>query len=160
MMTPGILDDALRLGLATVIGALIGLNRDLHGKPAGLRTHALVALGSALIVMVAARLPGVEGHAADAQSRVIQGLVTGIGFLGAGVILHRAEHNKVHGLTTAAGIWTAALLGAGCGAGVYAPVLVASALLTLVLGFGGVLELRIHRLLRPSVEPDDGPADS
>ena len=159
-MSPDLFDDALRLGLATVIGALIGLNRDLHGKPAGLRTHALVALGSALIVMVAARLPGVEGHTADAQSRVIQGLVTGIGFLGAGVILHRAEHNKVHGLTTAAGLWTAALLGAGCGAGVYAPVLIARALLALILGVGGKLELRIHAALHPEADHDDGPTDS
>jgi len=79
-------DLVARLALATLIGSLIGLNRNSHGKPAGLRTHALVALGSALIILVAGDLEGAEGsHIADAQSRAIQGLITGVGFLGAPV---------------------------------------------------------------------------
>ena len=150
------IDLVLRLGTATLIGALIGLNRDLHGKPAGVRTHAIVGLASALIVLVAGALPGTDGvHASDAQSRVIQGLVTGIGFLGAGVILHSATEKKVHGLTTAAAIWAAALLGAGCGAGELRAVLVASALMALVLTVGGACERALHRWLEGR-EPPDG----
>lgn len=143
------IDLALRLFVATLIGGLIGLNRDLHGKPAGVRTHALVALGSALIVLVAGQLAGAEGpHVADAQSRVIQGLITGIGFLGAGVILHSVDDKKVHGLTTAAAIWVAALFGAACGAGAFRPVLIALVLLAIVLTLGGRFEHAVHQWLR------------
>ena len=152
-MMPISLDLVLRLSLATLLGSLIGLNRDLHGKPAGLRTHALVALGSALIVFVSGQLPGAEGsHAADAQSRAIQGLITGIGFLGAGVILHSVNEKRVHDLTTAAAVWVAALFGAACGAGAFEPVLVACALLAIVLMFGGRIERAIHRQIRPHVD--------
>ena len=155
-----LIEPSLRLVAATVVGAVIGLNRDLHGKPAGLRTHALVALGSALIVLVAGHLTGAaDFHAADAQSRVMQGLITGIGFLGAGVILHRPDHGRVHGLTTAAAIWVAALLGAACGAGAIEPVLVASALVAVILLFGGRLERAIHQRLRPS-DSSSHPQDS
>ncbi len=148
------LDLALRLALATLIGGLIGLNRNSHGKPAGLRTHALVALGSALIVIVAGQLEGAQGsHAADAQSRVIQGLITGIGFLGAGVILHSVNDKRVHGLTTAAAIWVAALFGVGCGVGMYGVVACAFGLLMLVLTVGGPIEQFVHRQLQPGSQP-------
>ncbi len=144
------LNLVLRLFMATVIGSLIGLNRDLHGKPAGVRTHALVALGSALIVMVSGQLSGAEGaHIADAQSRVIQGLITGIGFLGAGVILHSVNEKRIHGLTTAAAIWVAALFGASCGAGIFKPVFVAFVLLIFVLTLGGTFERAVHQRLHP-----------
>lgn len=140
------LDLVIRLSAATLIGALIGLNRNSHGKPAGLRTHALVALGSALIVLVAGQLEGAHGsHIADAQSRVIQGLITGIGFLGAGVILHSVNDKRVHGLTTAAAIWVAALFGAACGVGMYAVMATAFVLLMIILIVGGPVEQFIHR---------------
>jgi putative Mg2+ transporter-C (MgtC) family protein len=142
------IDLALRLGTATLVGALIGLNRDLHGKPAGVRTHALVGLGSALIVAVACEMPDPA-----AVSRVIQGLITGIGFLGAGVILHSATERKVHGLTTAAAIWVAALLGAGAGAGAFAPVLIAFVLVVLVLTLGGRFERSVHDRLKGDEDP-------
>lgn len=142
------LELALRLGVATVIGSLIGLNRDLHGKPAGVRTHALVALGAALIVVVACQLPD-----PTSISRVMQGLVTGIGFLGAGVILHSATEKKVHGLTTAAAIWVAALLGAGCGIGAFKAVLIAAALLAVVLVVGGRFEHAMHERLKGGEDP-------
>jgi putative Mg2+ transporter-C (MgtC) family protein len=152
------LDLVLRLSLATLMGGLIGLNRGLHGKPAGVRTHALVALGAALILIVAERLPGAEGaHVSDAQSRVIQGLITGIGFLGAGVILHGANENRVHGLTTAAALWMAALLGAACGAGIFGPVLVTFALLAIVLTFGGWFERVVHHWLPPGANRKPSP---
>src|SRR3954453_9251045 len=90
------LDIIVRLGAAIVIGGVIGLNRDLHHKPTGVRTLALVALGSALAVLAVAHDPQAD------ISRVIQGVITGVGFIGAGVILHRPTEKRVHGLTTAA----------------------------------------------------------
>src|SRR5213080_2656391 len=80
-------ETSARLLIAVLFGALIGINRDLHGKPAGLRTHSLVALGAALAVLASARLAGSGDHQADVVSRVAQGVLTGVGFLGAGVIL-------------------------------------------------------------------------
>lgn len=79
---------------------------------------------------------------------MIQGLITGIGFLGAGVILHSINDRKVHGLTTAAAIWVAALFGAACGAGIFTPVLIGFVLLGIVLTLGGRFEHAVHRWLR------------
>jgi putative Mg2+ transporter-C (MgtC) family protein len=101
----GWLDIILRLGAAMLIGCLIGLDRELHHKSTGIRTLGLVALGSALAVLAVAKDPD-----ADA-SRVIQGVITGVGFLGAGVILHGPTGLQVQGLTTAAAIWITASLG-------------------------------------------------
>src|SRR5258706_6877898 len=114
MLNPDWIDVAMRLGGAVLAGAILGINRDLHHKPAGLRTHSLVSLGSAVVVVAVASLPGAS---ADAVARVIQGLVTGVGFIGAGVILHHDAESRVVGLTTAASIWVAAALGTACGAG-------------------------------------------
>ena len=101
------LDIALRLGAATLVGALLGLNRDLHGKATGVRTLGLVCLGSALAVL---SIHAVSG--ADA-SRIIQGIVTGVGFLGAGVIVRNSKGHHVHGLTTAACVWVTACIRCG-----------------------------------------------
>src|ERR1700749_1116842 len=92
---------AIRLIIAFLFGGLLGLNRELHGKPAGVRTHALVCIGAAAATLAALYSP--DGAPADpnATSRVIQGILTGIGFLGAGVILHDPP-GHVSGLTTAA----------------------------------------------------------
>src|SRR5438046_2313006 len=95
-------ETSARLLIAVLFGALIGINRDLHGKPAGLRTHSLVALGAALAVLASARLAGSGDHQADVVSRVAQGVLTGVGFLGAGGILRDPGDGRVHGLTTAA----------------------------------------------------------
>src|SRR5208337_4587350 len=108
-----------------------------QGKSTGVRTMGIVSLGSALIVL-ASQYPGQTDQAA--ASRVMQGIVTGIGFLGAGVILRNPSGEKVHGLTTAAAIWLTACIGAACGVGAW-PLLVASAVLVaLVLAFGRPLE--------------------
>lgn len=131
---------AIRLTLSVVVGGLIGLNRDLAHKPAGVRTHALVSLGTALMVIVVMPVGEGDAHHYDALSRVIQGVLTGIGFLGAGVILRDPEMRHVSGLTTAATIWLTALLGVACGAGLYAPVLITIVLGALVVQFGGRLE--------------------
>src|SRR5438552_8899016 len=103
-------ETALRLSAALIVGTILGLNRELHGKPAGLRTHALVTLGAALAAIVSLGFPG-EPRSMDpnAISRVLQGILTGIGFLGAGVIL-RDPNGHVTGLSTAAPIWICAVL--------------------------------------------------
>lgn len=103
----------IRLAIAMVLGAVIGLQRQRTGKPAGLRTHILVALGATLFIIGPLEF-GMDG---DALSRVIQGLITGIGFLGAGAILKREETKEVEGLTTAAGIWMTAAIGLAVGLG-------------------------------------------
>src|SRR3954462_12289213 len=95
----------LRRGAATVAGGLIGLNRDLHGKPIGLRTLALVGLATATVVVLAATF---DNKFPEATSRIIQGILTGIGFLGAGVIIHRGNRSRVRGLTSAACTWLTA----------------------------------------------------
>lgn len=107
----------LRLGAAALIGAAIGLNRDLHGKPTGVRTLGLVGLGTALVVLASMDFKTAEGLDANPVSRAIQGVLTGIGFLGAGVIVRNSTGQKVQGLTTAALIWLTACLGIVCGLG-------------------------------------------
>src|SRR5437763_17161902 len=102
----------LRLAAAVAIGALIGLDRELRRKPAGLRTLALVALGSAVFVLET--LDSTHGAYTEGTSRVIQGVVTGVGFLGAGSIMRGAGDESVRGLTTAASIWLAAAMGMAC----------------------------------------------
>lgn len=137
----------LRLGVATLASCAIGLNRDLHGKPIGLRTLGLVGLATALVVALANPQPIEPAHFSDGTSRVIQGVLTGIGFLGAGVIVHVSTHGKVHGLTSAACVWLTACIGIVCGSGQWRLVTVALAIALLLLVFGGPLERFLHRML-------------
>lgn len=145
---PDIMPDemamALRIGAALLAGAVLGINRDLHRKPAGLRTHALVSIGGALVVLVAIIVANGHGHG-DSVSRVMQGLITGIGFLGAGVIIHHEAERRIEGLTTAASIWVAAGLGMACGAGLFALAFVALLAAMAVLVLGGPLERALER---------------
>jgi len=102
----------LRLGLAMLLGAAIGINRDLHHKPAGLRVLAMVGVASALVTMLMLTAAAHQEKVSyDGLSRVIQGVLQGIGFLGAGVIMHSERQNDVHGMTTAASVWLTAVLG-------------------------------------------------
>jgi putative Mg2+ transporter-C (MgtC) family protein len=149
-LVPSLLSVVIRIGAALVAGAVLGINRDLHHKPAGLRTHALVSIGSAMIVMLV--LIVAEG-AVDALSRAIQGLVTGIGFVGAGVIIHHEAKHRVEGLTTAASVWVAAGIGMACGAGLIVLALVSLGATLLVLTLGGPLERALERKFR--VTPDE-----
>jgi putative Mg2+ transporter-C (MgtC) family protein len=103
----------LRLLLAAALGAALGYERERHGKSAGVRTHMLVALGAALFVLV----PELAGVPEGDLTRVIQGVITGIGFLGAGSIIKSENEERVQGLTTAAGIWLTAAIGICCGLG-------------------------------------------
>ena len=122
---PIYLDLSCRLAAALVVGALIGLERTYHSRPAGFRTYALVCLGSALLMVYGAYSwalapeGGRSGDALAASSRIAQGVMTGIGFLGAGVIFK--EGLTIQGLTSAASIWTTAAIGLLIGAGFWLP---------------------------------------
>ena len=143
------LDVLLRLLAATIVGGLIGLNREFRRKSAGLRTHALVALGAAVVTTLVAR--SIDGSGIvhfDAISRVIQGVITGIGFLGAGVILRKDNSQVIHGLTTAASIWLAACLGIACGTGAWIITAGAFVLVMLILIAGGPIESWILKRFR------------
>src|SRR3989440_9739523 len=133
------LDIAVRLCAATLVGVLLGLNRDLHGKPTAVRTLGLVCVGSALAVL---STPAVSGTDA---SRVIQGIVTGVGFLGAGVIVRNSKGHHVHGLTTAACVWVTACIGAACAIAEWQIVVLGAALVLVILIFGGPFEKAIDR---------------
>jgi putative Mg2+ transporter-C (MgtC) family protein len=139
------LDAVLRLVMATVIGGAIGLNRELHGKPSGLRTLGLVSLGAALAVLTTVHVGGIPDP--DSASRVIQGVITGIGFLGAGVILRSPEGGRVRGITTAAAIWVTACVGVACGYGAWRLVVPAAIIIAFLLVAGGPLEDAIVRRL-------------
>jgi putative Mg2+ transporter-C (MgtC) family protein len=149
----------LRLGVATLAGGLIGLNRDLHGKPIGLKTLGLVGLATAMVVVLAN--PSAEpAKITDAGSRVIQGILTGIGFLGAGVIV-RAEHNfRIRGLTSAACTWFAACLGVACGVGQWRIVAIALAIAFTLLIVGRRVERWLHRTLGGRDDPEEKPPAS
>ena len=150
MIPPDIGDLALRLFAATIIGSGIGIDREVRGKPAGMRTHALVSLGAALVTIVIIRLAPANVEHVDAVSRVIQGIIAGVGFLGAGAILKSPE--SVHGLTTAASIWFVAALGIACGTGQWIAALVAVVLALLVL-IGGLAAEKIARRIFGPHEP-------
>src|ERR1700726_517698 len=135
----------LRLGAATVIGSAIGFNRDLHGKPTGVRTLGVVALASALIVIAVSELSPPGSSDPNPLSRAVQGVLTGIGFLGAGVIMHAANDVKsVHGLTTAACTWLTACIGLVCGTGHWRLLAVAVVLVFALLTLGGPIERRLR----------------
>ncbi|HSA54995.1 MAG TPA: MgtC/SapB family protein [Gemmatimonadaceae bacterium] len=145
-LSVSLLDVALRLGAALLVGALLGLNRELRDKPAGLKTHSLVSLGAAILTLVsisfAASSMMMDG---SAIARVVQGVITGIGFLGGGVILRDESKRTVRGLTTAATIWIAACLGIACGAGQWGITVIATTAVLLVLLVGEPLEQHVIR---------------
>lgn len=136
MVTPSLTDLFLRLGAATLLGALVGLERERLDRAAGLRTHALVATASALMMLVSAySFPDLAGASRD-PTRMAAQVISGIGFLGAGVIIFRK--NTVRGLTTAASVWSVAGIGLAAGGGLYA-----------VAGIGTAFILLVQAGLRP-----------
>jgi putative Mg2+ transporter-C (MgtC) family protein len=137
------LEIATRLVMAAAIGGGIGLNRHLHHKATGVRTLGLIACSAAGLVLAA--LHGADGvlHY-DAMSRVIQGILTGLGFIGAGVIIRGTTDEKVHGLTTAAAVWTTAAIGALCGIGAWKVVVVLAIVVWAILLLGGPIERMCH----------------
>lgn len=139
------LDIILRLSAAALIGCALGLNRELRNKAAGMRTHAMVAIGAALVTLTAIYLSRTD-PTADAISRVIQGIVAGVGFLGAGAILKTDREYEIRGLTTAATIWVVASLGIACGAGFWVAALAALVISLLVLILGEPVERFVKRV--------------
>ncbi len=123
------LDSLVRMVAAVVFGGAIGFNRDMYGKPTGIRAHALVSLGAAILVMAG-------GDHADPTSRVIQGVIAGIGFLGGGVILRGVKGLRVYHLVTAASLWVTTGVGVLCGLGAWKLAGVATGLVLLVLVAG------------------------
>jgi putative Mg2+ transporter-C (MgtC) family protein len=129
----------VRLLAAMLVGGVVGLDRELSGKAAGMRTHMLVAMGCALFALTA-DLAGM-GH--EATSRVLQGVAAGIGFIGGGAILKSTDKRQIYGLTTAASLWMAAAAGLTAGLGHLGLALVASALAWVVLGVLTRIERRL-----------------
>src|SRR5579864_359907 len=139
---------AARLGLAVALGGIVGVNRELRQKPAGLRTHALVALGAALVTAIGTLMTGPPGDSGT-LGRLVQGLLAGIGFIGGGVILHRDDTQGVHGLATAAAVWLVAAVGIAVGAGLWAAGVLTIGLALAVLYLGGPIDRRLHGLSPP-----------
>jgi putative Mg2+ transporter-C (MgtC) family protein len=131
----------IRLAAAMLLGAVIGVQREFAGKPAGLRTHMLVAMGSALFVLGGAAAE----MSLDGLSRVIQGLATGIGFIGAGAILKHRDEHQVEGLTTAAGIWMTAAAGVSAGLGRIGLAALGAVLTLAILALAGFIDSRIAK---------------
>lgn len=139
-------DITARLAVALLFGCIIGLERNLRGKPTGMKTLGLVALGAALVTTASmgfVPLDGEYGH--DALSRAVQGVITGIGFLGAGVIVFNAESSKIKGLTTAASIWVTAGIGILCGMGAWRIAGIGLLLVMLLFLLGHPLERMLHK---------------
>lgn len=136
----------IRLFAATLFGAAIGIERERAGKPAGFRTHILITVGTALFVIACSG----AGLTVEGLSRVIQGIVTGIGFLGAGSILKLNDERNIQGLTTAAGVWMTAAIGVTVGLGSVGLALIGTILALIILTIVGLVEFRY--LERPREE--------
>lgn len=140
----------VRLGMAALLGGLLGWEREYRGKAAGVRTHMLVSMGAAMFVLVAEQ----EGITPADNSRVLQGIIAGVGFLGAGTILKSDGAHQIRGLTTAAGIWLTAAIGVAAGLGREATALLSTVLALLVLGAEPVLQRLLHGKQPPHPAPD------
>ncbi|HYD86821.1 MAG TPA: MgtC/SapB family protein [Vitreimonas sp.] len=142
-------DIALRLAASVIVGVAIGIDREWRGKPVGIRTLALVSLGSALVSLATVHLTALNGEP-DAVSRVVQGIIqgvmAGIGFLGAGAVLRSHEEGEVHNLTTAATVWVAAALGIACGLAAWEIVWVGVGLTLIVLVLLHPLDVWVDRM--------------
>ena len=137
------LELAGRMALGLVLGAVIGLERELHRQPAGFRTHSLVAVGAAIFTIISAY--GFVGSAVD-PTRIAAQIVSGIGFIGAGTILQ--YRGSVRGLTTAASLWSVAAIGMAAGAGLLVMAVIGTVLIVVVLSVLEGVEGLLRRLLR------------
>jgi putative Mg2+ transporter-C (MgtC) family protein len=145
------LDDLARIGAAAVLGGVLGLERELNGHFAGLRTHMMVAIGCAVFVVAGLNI---SGNQQEAATRVIQGVAAGIGFLGAGTILKLDNERKIKGLTTASSIWLAAALGTVAGMAEYALAAAATAIALVILAVLRPIERVLAHYLDANVESD------
>jgi putative Mg2+ transporter-C (MgtC) family protein len=140
--TRQLLQVIIRLTAAVLLGAIVGFEREHAGKPAGLRTHTLVCLGTTTFVLVC----GGVGMTSDGLSRVIQGIATGIGFVGAGSILKLSEEKDIRGLTTAAGVWMTAAIGVCIGLGSIGVAGLSTLLTVIILAVVGMIEIRAEAI--------------
>jgi putative Mg2+ transporter-C (MgtC) family protein len=141
----------IRLLAATVLGAVIGVQRERAGKPAGLRTHMLVTVGTAVFVLACSGV----GMSLDGLSRVIQGIITGIGFIGAGSILKLDRERDIQGLTTAAGVWMTAAVGVAVGLGSLGVALLSTVFTLVILSFAKRFEPSVATARTARSEPAD-----
>jgi putative Mg2+ transporter-C (MgtC) family protein len=148
---------ALRIGVAALVGALIGLNRELARKPLGFRTLSVVSIASCALILAAVDFDLETDGAGRTVGRAIQGLMAGVGFLGGGVILHTGRQH-IRGLTTAALVWLTAALGIACGLAAWDTVLIAAAAAMFVLWSGSWLERRLHKRRDRDRGVDERPA--
>jgi putative Mg2+ transporter-C (MgtC) family protein len=139
------LDLLARLGLAAVVGTVIGVDRELHRKPAGLRTHALVSLGACLFMVIGMMMAIDPTLDLAAPGRVIQGIVAGVGFIGAGAIFRQGDRTMGHGLTTASTIWIVAALGTAAGAGLWRTALAVTVIAVMILLVGDPVDRSLQR---------------
>lgn len=141
----------IRLTGAILLGAVIGIQRESKNKPAGLRTHILVTLGTTVFIVACNSF----GMSSDGLSRVIQGIVTGIGFIGAGSILKSNEGRSVRGLTTSASVWMAAAIGVAVGLGALGVAILTTFATLIVLMLAGKIEFQIDEAKDASNEKED-----
>lgn len=120
-------ENLISIILAVILGAVVGLEREIKGKPAGLRTNILICLGAAVFTIISERMAGDK----DSLTRIAAQIVTGVGFLGAGAVIQ--DRGGIHGLTTAATIWLVASIGMACGAKLYALAVISTLLAVIVL---------------------------
>ena len=144
----------LRLSLAALLGGLLGIEREAKGKAAGVRTHMMVAMGAAMFVVASQQF---DIQPAD-MSRVLQGVIAGVGFLGAGTILKghikgNADEEQVKGLTTAAGIWLTAAIGVAAGMGKEATAVLATLLTLAILASLPLIAALFERSTTPTQHP-------
>jgi putative Mg2+ transporter-C (MgtC) family protein len=142
------LDIALRLSVGLLLGAVVGFERELHSQPAGFRTHSVVALGSAIFTVVSGF--AFTGVGAD-PTRIAAQIVSGIGFIGAGTILH--SRGQIRGLTTAASLWAVAGIGMAAGAALYGVAVIGTVLMIVILSLFDWAEAYARR--RIGLGPDD-----
>lgn len=153
-LTTGLPDAAqmarviIRLVAAALLGAVVGFQRERAGKPAGVRTHMLVAMGATLFVIASLEF----GMSSSDLSRVIQGLATGIGFIGGGAILKLTEEREIEGLTTAAGIWLTAAVGVAAGLGRWGSAALGVVLTLIILSIIGQIT---HRMEKRAANAED-----
>jgi putative Mg2+ transporter-C (MgtC) family protein len=154
MRTPVSLGDvAIRMSLASLLGACVGWDREAQNKAAGLRTHMLVSLGAAVFTLTALQmfeLTATQGDGRGDPTRLLQGLVSGIGFLGAGQIIQ--SRGSVVGITTAAGIWVVGAIGVACGGGSHAIAVLTVAFVLVILR--GIVYLEGRLGSQPAADPD------
>lgn len=142
----GFWEPFLQLLVASVLGGVVGVERDIAGKRAGMRTHALVALGAALFVLISTLLtPDIVGTTPYDPIRIAASIVAGVGFIGAGVIIFREERSALRGVTTAAGLWVVAAIGVAVGFKLYAVAAAATVLALLIFRVLWYLEHAIEK---------------